>query len=268
MVIEYLIKYQDAISILAGIGTFIASIVAVFTLVEVKKQRLAIYQPEVLIKSFLIAISKSPLLKESNELLEYKTLDFNDHSKNFDGTKFSVSTNYIVNNLGFGVASNVKCKWNFDYAKSIKLIEKVMPQRYSFSYYESLKTYFLNNMHNEEFQLSFNVNMEAVYIDYIAPISVEKHYHEHSIPRAITLCHYLYLLFVLGLNGRAGENFNHLDFSEYKFPTPKLEIEYFDINGKKYRRTFTFKVFAVTTQIDEKLDLTKEFGYLTFEVKN
>ena len=51
--VDFLTQYKDFLLILAGIGTFISALIAVFTLIEVKKQRLSTYKPDVLIKSLM-----------------------------------------------------------------------------------------------------------------------------------------------------------------------------------------------------------------------
>lgn len=265
--IEYLINNKDLIGILAGIGTFVASLIAIFTLIEVKKQRLATYKPDILIKSFLVAISKSPLLKnKENELLLFKTMDFNDYSKNYDQEKFNVNPHYKVNNLGFGVAKKIKCTWKFDYEKAIKFIQNKMSNEFAFNYNNSINTYFLENLTDEDFHLSFNTNFESDNIDYISPINVQDHFHLHTIPRIIIIVHYLYLQFDLQMLNESAENFHYYDFSDSNFPNLKLEIQYQDLNNKKHKKNYTFKVEAVATQIDEKLDLTREFSHLTFEI--
>ena len=56
--------------------------------------------------------------------------------------------------------------------------------------------------------------------------------------------------------------------SEFEeFPKVNLRIDYFDLNKKRYTQKYCFKTSIVTTQVDEKLDMTKEFGYLLFELE-
>jgi hypothetical protein len=57
---EFVIKHKEILNLLASIGTFISAIIALYTLLEVKKQRLSTYKPEILLKSFLVTIHKSP----------------------------------------------------------------------------------------------------------------------------------------------------------------------------------------------------------------
>ncbi|RKD94083.1 hypothetical protein [Marinifilum flexuosum] len=264
--IEFLIKYKELIVIFSGIGTFISALIAVFTLKEVKKQRLSLYQPDILIKSFLVSISKSPLHKENEELIEYKTCDFNDYSNNYNEIEFEVSSKYKIDNLGFGIAKNIKCTWQFDTKKAIKKIEKLLPTNYQFSWHKNLNLYFLNNLENEDFHYSANANIGRQEIDYISPINVQKNNHLHTIPEIVIFTHYLFLLFENNLTDKEGKNFNVFEFCDYKFPNPVLKVEYKDLNGKKYKYEYKFQLSAVDTQVQEKLDLTKEFAYLHFEL--
>ncbi|GAB5523046.1 MAG: hypothetical protein Roseis2KO_09180 [Roseivirga sp.] len=224
------------------------------------------YQPDILIKSFLVSVSKSPLLGESQDLLKYKVCDFNDYSNNFDEIDFDILAKYKVNNLGFGVAKNIKLTWRFDVPKAIKLIKKTLPNNYQFSWYQDLNTYFFNNLEDSNFHYSANANFNYQEIDYLSPINIKDHSHLHSIPEIIIYTHYLFLLFKSGLNEEVDEAFHVFEFSEHKFPSPLLQVEYSDLNGKKYRSKYKFKLTAVNMQNEEVKDLTKEFAYLGFHL--
>lgn len=265
--IDFLIRNKEIIIILSGIGTFISALIAIFTLREVKNQRLAIYKPEVLIKSFIISISKSPLIIKEEELIKYKFSDFNDYSINSNNLSFEISPRYKVENLGFGIAKQVKCEWNFNIKKAIKMIENIMPEKYSFNYNKNLNIYFLTNSMNTEYHYSSNANIYKNVVDYIPPINIQQHFHFHTIPSIIVFTHYLFLIFKKNLLKEEGDNFNVFDFKSEKFPSPILKISYKDLNNKRHKRDVKFKITAVDTQIDEMVDLTKEFAYLLFEIE-
>jgi hypothetical protein len=248
--IKFLLEYKELIVIFSGIGTFISAMIAVFTLNEVKKQRLSLYQPEILIKSFLVSISKSPLQKGKEELIEYRTCDFNDYSNNYNETKFEITSNYKIDNLGFGVAKNIKCTWEFNTKKAITEIEKALPTNYEFNWYKELNLYFLNNLENEDFHYSASGNIERQEIDYISPINIQKNNHLHTIPEIIIYTHYLFLIFKENLAGKKGENFHIFEFNNYKFPEPVLKVEFKDLNGKTYKNKYKFKITAVNTCFD------------------
>ncbi|WP_294967207.1 hypothetical protein, partial [Sulfurimonas sp.] len=124
--IEFLLKYKELIIIFSGIGTFISALIAIFTLNEVKKQRLSLYQPDILIKSFVVSISKNPFLLGKDELIEYKVSNWNDYSNKDCQKEYEVYPRYKVENLGLGIAKNIKCEWQFDTKKAIKLIEELL----------------------------------------------------------------------------------------------------------------------------------------------
>jgi len=265
---NFITTYENWIVSLAGIGTFISSLIAIYTLREVKKQRLSQYQPDVRIKSFNVSTNKSPLKIKQGELLRYRVCDFNDKSINFDKIKFEVNPNYKVENLGFGVARNVKCSWNFNHKKAKKIIDKIISQEYEITDYKELDYYFLNLRFDDEFQYSAITNIEAHHIDYIAPINIQEHNHYHSIPDIILFSHILFLIFQLNLTGDIGKNFHIFEFKDYDFPIPTLKIEYVDLNNKKYVVRFDFDIAAVVTQIGDNIDFNKEFMYLNFDIKH
>src|ERR1700759_2073528 len=62
---------NEFITTLAQVGTFISAIISLYTLREVKKQRLVTYRPELFIKSFCIIPTFNPLFNRT-KMLEYK----------------------------------------------------------------------------------------------------------------------------------------------------------------------------------------------------
>jgi len=266
---EFLIDNIELVSIFASIGTFISSLIAIYTLIEVKKQRLSTYKPEILIKSFLVYISKSPLFVRKEELLEFSTANFNEYheKKEKSETIYNISPLYKVENLGFGPAKNIKLTWSFDIAKALNLIETEFPEDLYFSQHKPLKYFFLNKRNDDDFHLSLtNEKIHIHNIDYIPPINIKEHKHSHVIPKDILVAHFLYYVLKNKLTKKINENsFGCGKFDE--FPKVKLRIDYFDLNKKKYTQKYCFKTSIVTTQVDKELDTTKEFGYLLFELK-
>lgn len=265
---KFLLENKELINILSGIGTFLSSIIAVYTLREVIKQRLSTYKPEILIKSFIVYINKSPLELQPEELLLYKTDNFNEYKKNVDDSEnkeFGVSCLYKVENLGFGPAKKLKLVWNYDTKKALNIIEKMFPDKYFFNHYEPLKYYFLVDKDNADYHFSIiNENVTEQNIDYLTPINIKEHSHYHSIPKEIILTHYLYLIFKHNLTTNKNENC-YVDDDFGKLPKPRLKIQYEDLNGKKYLKDFKFQISFVSTQ-GEILEMNKEFGYLLFSI--
>lgn len=266
---KFLLDNKELITILSGIGTFISSIIAIYTLREVIKQRLSTYKPEILIKSFIVYINKSPLELKSDELILYKTSNFNEYKNNPEENiceDFSVSCLYKVENLGFGPAKNLKFTWNYDTKKALDILEKMFTDRYCFNQYKPLKYYFLVDKSNADYHFSLtNQNVTIQSTDYLTPINIKEHSHYHSIPKEIILTHYLYYIFKNNLINTSNRNcFGEDDFGNLS--KPQLKIEYEDINGKKYSKHYKFKISLVSTQIDEIMKMDNEFGYLLFSV--
>jgi hypothetical protein len=265
---KILLENKELINILSGIGTFLSSIVAIYTLKEVIKQRLSTYKPEILIKSFVVYINKSPLELKPEELLLFKTTNFNEYKKSANeniNNEFGVSCLYKVENLGFGPAQKIKLTWNYNTQQALNLIKKEFNNDYIFEEYKRLNYYFLKNKNNENFHFSIsNVNVTAQDIDYLTPINIKEHSHYHSIPKEIILTHYLYFIFKNKLLNTINENCYGRNFEE--FPIPTLKIEYLDINGKKYTKIHKFKISLEPTQLEENIEMDKEFGFLLFSI--
>lgn len=263
--IKFIIENKEIINLLASIGTFISAIIAVYTLLEVKRQRLSTYKPELLLKSFLVYINKSPLCLTQEELLLFKTENFNEYKDEKTQKKdFDVSSLYKIENLGFGLAKNIKVTWTFEIEKALRILEREFNEDFYFSQYKPLKYYFLHKKSDENFQITFlNESKIIQTTDYITPINIKEHTHYHSIPKNITVIHFLYFIFRNKLTNKINDNKYNFDFNN--FPKVKLKVEYYDLNNKKYINNYKFRTSIITTQIEDKIDMSKEFGYLLFE---
>lgn len=264
---EFILENKEIINLLASIGTFISAIIALYTLIEVKKQRLSTYKPEILIKSFLVYINKSPLFLESDELLLFKTDNFNEYKNDKTQKKeFEISCLYKIENLGFGLAKNIKVTWFFDMEKALKIFEKEFNEDFYFSQHKPLKYYFLHKKNDENFQISFiNENKITQVTDYITPINIKEHTHYHTIPEGIVTIHFLYYIFKNNLIEKSSKTIYNAEFEN--FPQVKMKIEYYDLNNKKYTNNYKFKTSIVSTQHENKTDMSKEFGYLLFKIE-
>ncbi|MDY3338691.1 hypothetical protein PG279_05815 [Riemerella anatipestifer] len=264
---EFIIEHKEIINLLASVGSFISTIIALYTLIEVKKQRLSTYKPEILVKSFLVYINKSPLFLESDELLLFKTDNFNEYKSDKTKSKeYEISCLYKIENLGFGLAKSIKVTWSFDMERALKILDKELDKEFYFTQCKPLKYYFLKQKNNENFQISFmNKNKIIQTTDYITPISVKEHTHYHTIPKDIVTIHFLYYIFKNNLTEKNSKtNYS----SEFKnFPQIKMKIEYYDLNNKKYINKYKLKTSIVTTQHEDKIDMSREFGYLLFKIE-
>lgn len=262
-----IIENTAIINLLSNIGAFISAIIAIYTLREVKKQRLSTYKPELLLKSFLVYIHKSPLCLDEEELLLFKSENFNEYKDEKTQKKeYQIFPLYKIENLGFGLAKNITVTWSFDMKKALEILEREFNEDFYFSQFKPLNYFFLNKKSNEGFHMSFtNENKTLQTTDYIAPINVKEHTHYHAIPKDIVVMHFMYFIFRNKLLDKININKNYSKFEN--FPKVKMTVKYSDLNNKKYTNKYYFKTSIVVTQIDEKIDLGKEFGYLLFEIQ-
>lgn len=260
------INQKEIINMIASIGTFISALIAIFTLNEIKKQRLSAYKPFLVLKSFIVYINKSPLCLNQEELLLFKTDNFNEYQLDDKPQKtFEITPLYKIENLGFGIAKNIKLTWTFDMKIALKCLESEFNQDLFFGEYKPLKYYFLHKKSDQDYQYSFiNENITKQTIDYIPPINVKEHTHFHAISKDLIVTHFLYYILKNKLTEELNKNPYTFNFDD--FPKVELKIKYYDLNNKKYQHRYKFKMSFISTQSEEFTDVTKEFGYLHFEL--
>jgi hypothetical protein len=64
-------EIKDIILIISGIGTFVSAFVVMFTVLEIKKQRLSSYKPEIILDSFVSFFYADNFLTEDEKFNLY-----------------------------------------------------------------------------------------------------------------------------------------------------------------------------------------------------
>lgn len=243
---------HDYIEMIGSIGAFISALIALYTVNEIKKQRLSTYKPELFLNSFCVSPSHNPLI--SDDLVRYKIMKYNDYSKRSDDDKGHISVLYKMENLGFGVAKDVVCEWDFDHQKAASLLQSVMPENYELK--RSHNAYQITDRNDEDFYKFCSLfdmdNIHKQKIDYISPIQVQDHENKHTLPPIVIFSYYYYLLFKNKMLNQNSENFYHIDYDN--MPKPKLKVSYKDVNDKTYRKEYVLNITASCTQINEDID--------------
>lgn len=263
--VDYLLHWKPYIEIIAAIGTFVSAIIALFTLTAVKKQRLATYKPELFLHSFCVVPTSSPLF--SIDRVRYKTTKYNDYSGESNLEKFHPSILYKLENLGFGVASEIECQWQFDFNIASQKLKSILPNEYELKFHN--KYFFLHRKGNEDFVHSASVNAilekDIQKVDFIAPLQVKEHYSKHTIPEVIFFMYYLDVVFRNNLfSGERSKNFYHI--ADIPMPKPILTASYKDLNNKRYKKKFQLDISCSVTQLDEYIETSKEFCVFYFNV--
>lgn len=263
--IEFLNNNGQLINVIASLGALISALVALFTLREIKNQRRSAYKPELILKSFTIEPSKSPLLLSKREYLNYKVSDFNDHSVNYNNVEFQVYPPYKINNLGFGIAKNVKCTWYFDHKKAISMITDLLPSNFEFLHHPDTGYYFLKNNRDEHFFYSVNYDYTPDTTDVIAPVQVQENNSYFSVPKVIVFTHILYLIFKEKMLNEKADQFHFFEFTD--FPKVSVMIECVDLNDERYSKEIEFEVVGVASQVVDTIDMHQPFCMFQFNVK-
>lgn len=254
------------VGIVAGIGTFISSIIALFALKEVIKQRRAMYQPKLYFNEFSLSVKGNPH-SEKKSLYFYYLHNLYEPVREDSRKGYSVSAQFFFENIGYGVASNINYEWTFDYVKAAKILCKL-----------DSKFKYENDKKDQSLVIIFDNNYFSSYshddigktkkIDFIKPESLQQNFKPTSIPIIITDIHMDY---VMARNKMFSEKCKRFDFEEFdNFPVPKLNISYHDIAGRKYEAEYSFSIrcYNSFSQIDDKLINTEEdYASLSFYLK-
>ncbi|RYJ38341.1 hypothetical protein NU08_2664 [Flavobacterium anhuiense] len=254
------------IDIVSGIGTFISSIIALFALKEVIKQRRAMYQPKLYFNEFSLSVKGNPH-SEKKSLYHYYLHNLHEPVREDSRKGYSVSAQFFFENIGYGVANNIKYEWTFDYIKAARMLCELNPK---FSYDDDKKRKSLMIIFDNKFFNSYDYSDvgKTKKIDFIKPESLQQNFKPTSIPMTITDVHMDYVLLKNKMFSEECDRFNHEKFNN--FPIPKLNISYHDIAGKKYVEEYLFNISCYNSfrQMDDKLINTEEdYASLCFYLK-
>ncbi|WP_179336322.1 hypothetical protein [Winogradskyella costae] len=230
-------EIKDIILIVSGIGTFISALVAMFTVLEIKKQRLSSYKPELILDSFVsFFYADNFLTKDDN--IRYKTTKYlENNQKPLKETDKTISVHYLLQNIGFGTAKYVEGYWSFDYKKASKVLKKYINEDYLI---ENDNSGFSIRNEKNDFWLFFSKsNLDKDTIDFILPESQGDNGKGQTVPSIITKVYAYYIVFKYNISVGFNEKHCYEEFEE--LPKPKFKITYNDFNNKK-----TYKDFRIS----------------------
>jgi hypothetical protein len=233
----------DLIALVAGVATFLNSVLVYFTLREMKRQRELSNQPE-------MAFQAKPFYVYNDENC-FPMIWVNQKKTLVEGKEEKKSFILEVNNIGNGVAKNVKIQWNININDFIERLSLIGIENYakvketnnvlSVSLGHSKYTFFLENIGSEhEFIMPGNECKVAVYIPDV----------------------YLYLLsLILFIHIDKMKNKNTTDF-DLNFPSLKSIISYENLTGKKYKRKFEISISPYMVTNDVQIGKEVSSGYI------
>lgn len=255
---------EKIINNLSGIGTFISSIIALYALKELIKQRRAMYRPRLFLSDFTLSVKGNPLVNPKN-FYYFKLHNLYEPENKEDISKHSISSQVFLENIGFGIANKVKYEWSFDFKKAIKILceldkeLKHQIRKDDNSVIIERKGEYFNHYQFDDLNKEKN-------IDFIKPESLKTNNKPLSIPMIISSIHMDYVLLKNNMKTEICERF---EYEEYvSFPIPKLKISYEDIAGKKYTSVYNFKLSCSNSFYQKdifKIDTNNDYAFLTFK---
>lgn len=256
--------YTDQIiNLISGLATLSASLIALFTLLEIKRQRKQSYKPEPVIKSSLIYVYSEKFKEYYFPFKISRELYKNENSI----VNLSFSDFYLeLVNVGISSAKNLSIKWDFDFNKAISTIESKNEDRLFLINYNTksleikfpLDNYREVNVVKNQFEIinfDYLVNSTSNSFDVI-PLRV---------PVAVMRLYLVYISLALefyNINEKSSKN-GSLD----NFPELSLNIRYEDISGNKYSKFFNVEFDFVSFMNPMDIKFKHETGTILVNIK-
>ncbi|MDO8317099.1 MAG: hypothetical protein Q7T12_06210 [Flavobacterium sp.] len=245
------ITIADWINIfIAGI-TLLTAIIALLTINEMRKQRVHSYFPDINMADFTFYVYKGDFDEHIKSIYLYSYKQKREENSKIDGFN---ELKIGINNIGFGVAKNVRWQWNFEIEKAQKILTKN-------------KTIIWGT--NEEFitvdskplniEWGFDIIEENIggNFNFILPFGNENRETEIIIPEYFINLYWLYMVTQLS-NKEIPKSI------EDDFPQLELNVKYTDIHSNELEKTFYLELkFDMISQPQKS---TNQLAILRFEI--
>jgi len=223
----------NLLDIISSYSTLIVALIAIFTLIEIYRQRKYSFKPELIISSqpfYIIKYTKSkiPLIWKNN----IKRTE-GGHLPESDSARKNELYELLFYNIGLGTAKNIKVTFSTNLKETIDHIKKLDKDNILNIESEDLSKVTLKHTKSEYFghegkSIFFIENANKREIDYILPSQIEKKSTNIIIPAYYT---YFYSIMIYLWNKHG------FDIDETLIlPTLDVTMEYKDIGNKKYKR--------------------------------
>lgn len=249
-------SFNNLITILAGIGTFISALIAAYTVVEVKKQRRSSYMPELILETYGVYWYWNKSLKEDHKF-EFKESALNEFDNKVQNKK-GILVLFSLENIGLGVAKYINIKWDFDMESALKKIKQVLPNDYHLD--DSDDSIWIKR--GEEFIGWLpRHQIRNVSLDFILP---NKNVKKLSIPNVIIKTYIYYMIFK---NKLYHEDADMIYEDLNDLPLLFMTLQYTDFMKKSYNKQFSIKFEFASTSLKEFNPTDDELGFFYIKVK-
>ena len=210
---------SEWISLTSSIGAMSAAVVALFTLIELFRQRKSSYKPD------LCILQTSFVIRESKLYGVNLSLDWWHEER--DGVSTLVRPSIPLVNVGFGAAKDVYAKWTFDSEKLIRDVSYLAKESYQPFSIEKERSFLSLRKEGQEVG-GVNAEMTTWEYEYVLPLSQDKGGREVPLPPSYSFLIPAYLSLSV-MKDRSIE--------DSEVPEIKLELAYTDIGGGKHSST-------------------------------
>jgi hypothetical protein len=234
------------ITLISGLAALSSSLIALFTLFEIRVQRkkslmpeLVIYKPNVHLSWHTIGDKKIPV--------NWSKTSIQETNHNFQKYHFEVS------NIGLQSAKSIKVSWEYNIEELIGLIHKSNGDRqYQIDIDDIVKWLSVNLDGKMILGMDTIIELNKE-IDFIAPLSITKEVTRIEIPTSFQLLTSL-------LYSQCNNTSAVLDLK----PTISLKITYQDISDNLYQKVFSYK-FQLTSFHPDASENDLNAGYGVFQ---
>lgn len=252
----------DLFSLVTLVATFVTAIAALWTVLEVKKQRETSYHPEIYLGNQEIYFYglkwKATFLPFSYSTEEIK--EFNDIAwKNY--------INIDLHNVGFAVAKAIEYEWSFDIQTVIETIHKVNRVGFFHVHYDKILEISAPQI---EFKSSHMVTnqLRKNTVNYILPSSIEKIATKIHVPSCYIDLYLIFLSSALNYYSKKSETENEVkthNIDLENFPQLNLKLAYKDLHGKKHSKLFGLRFsFNHLSSPENATETRREYGQQLF----
>ena len=244
------ISTGDWINIIIASITLITAIIAFLTINEMRKQRVHSYFPDINLANFSFYVYKADDTEEIDSIYLYSYKNQKEENEKIGGFN-ELKTE--INNIGFGVAKNIKWNWTFD----IKEAEKVICKDESVKW-ENGEDFISIDSSKIKVKWAFDLKEDNIggNFNFLLPYSNENRKNEIVIPDYFINLYWLYMVNQIEPTPKTLYDY---------FPPLELNLNYTDIHSNELKKTFSIRLnFDMIAGIRDK---TKELAKLKFEIE-
>lgn len=222
---------DNVVSVFASVGTLASAFAAFLTIIQVKKQRQASYQPDIYL-GFLGSTYVSIGELNNNKKLRIVCVWDKEPPVEMHGLV------HTLENIGLGAAKDLKITWEFDFVKAGQTLAGFTDGDLQFDNNPFCPT--LKKADVELYAFPWLSDLDSILVtkyDFVLPRKDEKFTMSPAIPDDIIQYHILF--FLLRYNLLDADSFQGFVDEEFKeLPPVNCSLSYADIGGKRYKKRF------------------------------